>query len=202
MSIENVIYRKQKKVDETLNIWAELADLGDKYGAVSLGKGVTHFQPPEFLVNNLLDAIKEGNNHYTNSYGHPEARRLIAEHYSPKHNRKIDPLTEVLITSGAVGALDCILQSLVADENDEIVVIEPRYYEYPSLCQYSRGTIINVPLTMRDDNSWELDLELFKSALSSKTRVLLFNNPHNPSGKTFTFDELTKISEILSEYPN
>ena len=112
-----------------------------------------------------------------------------------------------MITSGAVGALDCILQSLVADENDEIIVIEPRYYEYPSLCQYSRGTIMmsnffcfiyfsikmtikNIPLTMRDDNSWELDLELFKSALSSKTRVLLFNNPHNPSGKTFTFDEL------------
>ena len=68
MSIENVIYRKQKKVDESLNIWAELADVGDKYGAVSLGKGVTHFQPPDFLVNNLLDAIKEGNNHYTNTF--------------------------------------------------------------------------------------------------------------------------------------
>ena len=104
--MEQIVYRKQTKVDDMFNIWVELAEVGQKYGAVSLGEGTPYLQPPEFLIQHLIAATREGYNQYTSSYGHPEARKLIAEHYSPKFNRTLDPNSEILITNGANGSME------------------------------------------------------------------------------------------------
>ena len=137
--MEQTIYKKQTKVEDLLNIWTELAEIGDKYGAVSLGEGTPYLQPPEFLIQNLIDAIREGYNQYTSSYGHPDARKLIAEFYSPKFNRIIDPNGEILITNGANGSMDWLLQSLISDVKDEIIFIEPMFPQYIGQAKFARG---------------------------------------------------------------
>lgn len=149
-----------------------------------------------------MKVIEEGHNHYTSCYGHPEARKIIAELYSEKFHRELDPVKETLICNGANGCMDVLLQSFCADENDEVIFIEPYFPQYLGHTQFARGTVRGVPLIVKDDNQWHLDLDAFRETLNEKTRVVILNTPHNPTGKVFTLEELTEISDILEEYPH
>mmetsp|Transcript_13085 Transcript_13085/g.14703 ORF Transcript_13085/g.14703 Transcript_13085/m.14703 type:complete len:437 (+) Transcript_13085:8-1318(+) len=195
-------FRKQTKIDDNLCVWQEFGGLARKYGLVSLGEGAPHFQPPKFLVDNLVKAIEQGHNHYTSCYGHPEAKKLVAELYSPRFDREIDPVKETLIANGANGCMDVLLQALLADENDEVIFIEPFFPQYLGHAQFARGTIKTVPLVVGEDNEWHLDLDILRETLNEKTRCIILNTPHNPTGKVFTLQELTDISDILNEYPH
>lgn len=195
-------FRKQQKIEDATGIWVELDEIGKKYGGVSLGWGLPYLEPPEFLVKNMIDAIKEGYNHYTEENGHQEALRLLAEYYSPLFNRTLDPKTEVIVTNGANGALGNLLQALVSSEEDEVIMFEPTFPEYMSLCQYARGTSRFVPIKPQEDDTWKIDTECLKDTLNEKSRVIIFNFPHNPTCKVPSYEELKEISDILSEYPN
>jgi len=183
-------------------VWQEFGQISKKYGCVSLGEGAPHLQPPKFLVDNLVKSIEEGHNHYTSCYGHPEGRKTLAELYSPMFNRELDPAKEVLITNGANGSIDVLMQALCADENDEVIFIEPFFPQYIGHTQFARGTIRAVPLVVGEDNEWHLDLEVLKKTLNDKTRCIIMNTPHNPTGKVFSLKELEEISDILEEYPH
>ena len=159
-------------------------------------------QPPQFLIDNLIKAIQDGYNQYTSCYGHPEARKMIADHYQPRFEHKIDPVKEMLITNGANGSMDVLLQALCADSSDEIILIEPFFAQYIGHIQFARGTIRTVPLVIREDNEWHLDLDILRETLNEKTRAIILNTPNNPTGKVFTLEELTEISDILEEYPH
>lgn len=200
--MESTGFRKQKKIDDNMCVWQEFRQIGMKYGCVSLGEGAPHLSPPEFLVKNLVKSIEEGHNQYTSCYGHPEARKMLAEHYSPRFNREIDPMKEVLITNGANASMNVCLQALLADENDEVIFIEPFFPQYLGHAQLAKGTIRTVPLVVRGDNEWHLDLDILKETLNEKTRAIILNTPHNPSGKVFSLKELEEISDILEEYPH
>lgn len=200
--MSDTIYVKQNKIEDLIDIWVELAEVGKKYGAVSLGVGIPYLEPPNFLIQNLIDATNEGHNHYTCPNGHPEARELISKHYSPQFNRTIDPSTEIIMSNGANGAIDWLLQALITSEDDEVILIEPMFPEYMTLAQYARGTKRYVPYKVQDDGNWNLDLECLKETLNTKSRVIILNFPHNPTGKVPNLDELTEISEILEDFPN
>lgn len=195
-------FRKQKKLDDKLCVWQEFSQLSKKYGCYSLGEGAPHFQPPQFLVDNLMKAIQDGHNQYTSCYGHPEARKLISEWYSPRFNREINPDKEILICNGANGCMNVLLQSLLADKEDEVIFIEPYFPQYLGHAQLAKGTIRTVPLVVGEDNEWHLDLDILRETLNEKTRVIILNTPHNPTGKVFTKKELEDISDILEEYPH
>lgn len=195
-------FRKQKKMEDNMCVWQEFGQLSKKYGFVSLGEGAPHLQPPKFLVDKLVEAINEGNNQYTSCYGHPEARQLITEHYQPRFTHTINPMKEMLICNGANGCMDTLLQAFLADENDEIIFIEPYFPQYLGHAQFARGTIRTVPLVVGEDNEWHLDLDILRKTLNDKTRVLIMNTPHNPTGKVFSLKELEEISDILEEFPH
>ena len=190
------------KIEDTLNVWQEFGLLSLKYRCVSLGEGAPYLNPPDFLVEHLTKAIKDGFNQYTSCYGHPEARRLIAEFYSKKLGKDIDPTKEVIITNGASGCLSVVLQALLANEDDEIIYIEPCFPPYINHAEFARGTIRGVPLVAKDDENWQLDYDILKETLNEKTKVIVLNTPHNPTGKVFSYEELKMISDILEEFPH
>ena len=193
---------KQTKVEDRTKIWTELPEIGTKYSCALLSEGIPSLQTPDFLLDNFVKAVKEGHNQYTSYRGHPIARKLIAEHYSPQFNRTINPDKEVLITNGGLCSLFWLLQALVSDSNDEIIFLEPMFPQYIWEGMLARGTIRSVPFYLDDKDEWQLDLNILRSTLNEKTRVIVLNTPHNPTGKVFTLDELTQISNILDEFPH
>lgn len=195
-------FRKQTKLEDNMCVWQEFGQLARKYGYISLGEGAPHLQPPQFLVDNLMDAIKDGHNHYTSCLGHPEARKLIAEQYQPRFNHEIDPMKEMMITNGANGSMDVLLQAMCHDETDEVIFIEPFFAQYTGHTQFARGTIRTVPLEVGEDGEYHLNLDILREVLNDKTRCIIMNTPHNPTGKVFTLKELEEISDILEEYPH
>lgn len=160
--MEGSEFRKTTKLDDNMCVWQEFGQISRKYGYPSLGEGAPHLQPPKFLVDNLVEAIGQGNNQYTSCYGHPEARKNLADFYQPRFTHQIDPVKEVLITNGANGSMDVLLQAMCADENDEVIFIEPFFAQYLGHTQFARGTVRTVPLVLRDDNQWHLDLDILK----------------------------------------
>ena len=149
-----------------------------------------------------MKAVKEGHNQYTFSNGHPIARKLITELYSEQFKRTLDPEKEILITNGGLYSLHCLLHSLVSDENDEVIFLKPMFPLYLGQGKLSRGTMRFVPFKLDENNEWQLDWKILRETLNDKTRVIVLNTPHNPTGKVFTLEELTEISNILEEFPH
>lgn len=121
-------------------------DLYGKYNCVSLGWGSPDFQPPKFLRDALEQAMEiPANNNYGRPNGHPELIKAVAEVYGPKMGRKIDPMTEIMVTQGANGALNTIMQTLLHN-GDEVVVFSPCFPVYVSQIELAGGYITEVPL--------------------------------------------------------
>ena len=113
-----------RKFADIIAVWSEFNEVSAKYGCTNLGQGTPHQNPPDVLVDNLVEGIREGHNQYSSCFGHPLLRQAIAARYSPKLGRDIDPMTEIAVCNGANGTLDSFIQGL-AHEGDEIVTIEP-----------------------------------------------------------------------------
>ena len=199
--MEGTQFRKQNKKLDSMSMRGEFTELEIKYNLTSMAGGVPHGNPPKFVVDNLLEAISDGKNQYTSSYGHPEARKYVAEYFQDKFTHQIDPNTEVLMSNGALTTLAIFLEAFIADEEDEVILIEPFFIFYTSLVLNAKGTIKTVPMVL-EDSKFRLDLDKLREALSSKTRLIILNTPHNPTGKVFSLEELEQISDILEEYPN
>jgi len=126
--------------------------------------------------------------------------KKVAEVYGKKLGRTINPFTEVLITSGANAALDSYILALI-NEGDELVLFEPCFPCYLDHVRIAGGVIKSAPLEFKD-GSWRFDPELLRKALGPKTKIIILNTPHNPTGKVFTREELEQITEILKDFPH
>jgi aspartate/methionine/tyrosine aminotransferase len=125
----------------------------------------------------------------------------IANHYGPKLGRKIDPMTEVLVTCGANGALCSFFQALV-NPGDEVVTFEPMFQMYIDHMQLVGATLKGVPLEVDKNRQWVFDPKKLRKALTKKTKLLILNSPQNPSGKCFSKKEMLQITESLKDYPD
>lgn len=191
------------RVDNGLAVWEEFKELTAKYNCISLGEGAPATMPPQFLVDDLMDAIKEGpaNNQYTRSFGNPSLATKVAEVYGKKLGRKIDPLNEVNIGVGAFYVISDLLMTFIKPEaKEEVLVFEPSYPCYYDHIQYAGGVVKGAPLDLKD-GKWLFNPETFRKALNDKTKVFIFNNAQNPTGKIFTKEEMLQIAEILKEFP-
>lgn len=180
-------------------IQSELSKVGKKYNAVDLAWGAPYLQPPRFLIENLIAVVNEGHNGYAWYYGHPDARKLIAEFYSPMFKNGVT-MDDVMISNGANGWIASIIQAICSKKEDEVIIIEPFYPKFQYHTQMTEWTVRSVPLVIQNEQ-WVLDLDILKETLNKNTRLLILNTPHNPTGKVFTIDELQEISDILEEYP-
>lgn len=167
-----------------------MKEITAKYGCLSLGEGAPEAIPPKFARDEVIKAIDEGHNQYCRTFGHPILVESVAKEYGPRFGRHLNSNTEILITNGANGALSAFILGLT-DPHDEVVVIEPCFPLYLDHLRIAEAVVKSVPLEYSHaEDTWKLNLEVFRNTLSSKTKMLIINNPNNPTGKCFNKEEL------------
>ncbi len=179
-------------------IFAEMSALALSTGSINLGQGFPDTDGPEEVREAAVRALREGRgNQYPPGPGVPELRTAIAAHQERRYGLSYDPDAEVLVTAGATEAIAAALLALV-EPGDEVVALEPYYDSYAACIAMAGGT--RVPVTLRpDDGAFRLDLDELRAAVTPRTRLLLINTPHNPTGTVLTRAELTAIAELAVE---
>ncbi|WP_046730452.1 pyridoxal phosphate-dependent aminotransferase [Streptomyces humi] len=179
-------------------IFAEMSALALRTGSINLGQGFPDTDGPEEIREAAVRALREGRgNQYPPGPGVPELRAAIAAHQERRYGLSYDPDAEVLVTAGATEAIAAALLALV-EPGDEVVALEPYYDSYAACIAMAGGT--RVPVTLRPDGgAFRLDLDELRAAVTPRTRLLLVNTPHNPTGTVLTRAELTAIAELAVE---
>ena len=183
-------------------VWSEFGALAAETGAVNLGQGFPDWQPPEFVVEQAHAALREGYHQYTRPAGHPSLVEVLATRYSAHLQRQVDPMAEVAITVGASQALYLTLQALI-DPGDEVVVLEPAFDLYYGQIMLAGGKARPVALSADEEaRRWTLDEPALSRALTPRTKLLILNSPHNPTGTVFTRAEMEQIAELVRSHAN
>ena len=178
------------------SVFSEMGQLAVQHGAVNLGQGCPDFAGPDFVKEAAYAAIRADLNQYAVSYGTPRLRRAIADGWARDWGRAIDPETEVTVTSGATEALAGAMLALL-DPGDEVVLFEPYYDAYVPAIVFAGG--VPRPVTLHPPD-WSFDPAQLAAAFGSRTRLVLLNTPHNPTGKVFTRAELDTIAALCRRY--
>ena len=177
-------------------IFAEMSELAVATGSVNLGQGFPDTDGPAEIARAAADAIMSGRgNQYPPGAGIPELRQAIAAHQRRFYNLTVDPDSEVLVTAGATEAIAAALLALV-EPGDEVIAFEPYYDSYAACIAMAGG--VRVPVTLRAPG-FRPDLDELRAAITSRTRLILLNSPHNPTGSVFTRAELTAIAGLACE---
>ncbi|MFE7139990.1 pyridoxal phosphate-dependent aminotransferase [Streptomyces sp. NPDC057644] len=178
-------------------IFAEMSALATATGAINLGQGFPDTDGPEEIREAAVRALREGmGNQYPPGPGIPELRAAIAGHQQRFYDLAFDPGTEVLVTAGATEAIAAAMLALL-EPGDEVIAFEPFYDSYTA-CIAMAGAK-RVPLTLRAP-SFRPDLDELRSTITSRTRLLLLNTPHNPTGMVLTPEELSGITALAVEH--
>ncbi|ANS66815.1 aminotransferase [Streptomyces lincolnensis] len=179
-------------------IFAEMSALAVRTGAINLGQGFPDTDGPEEIREAAVRALRAGHgNQYPPGPGIPELRTAISAHQQRRYGLLFDPDTEVLVTAGATEAIAASLLALL-EPGDEVVALEPYYDSYAACIAMAGGK--RVPVTLRPhEDSFRLDLDELRAAVTDRTRLLLINTPHNPTGTVLTREELTAIAELAVE---
>jgi len=173
---------------------------------VNLGQGFPNWPAPAFVKEAMVEAVMvDEENQYTRSAGHPALVKALASRYSRWLGREVDWQKEVTVCVGATEALFALTQALMSP-GDEAVIIEPGFDIYAAQVKMAGGEAVRVPLRLDPDaaggaGSWVLDTEELAAALTPKSRLLVLNTPHNPTGKVFTREELEGIARVVLSHP-
>ncbi|MET0901999.1 MAG: pyridoxal phosphate-dependent aminotransferase [Acidimicrobiales bacterium] len=177
-------------------IFAEMSTLAVATGAINLGQGFPDEDGPIEVADAAIAAIRSGVNQYPPGPGIEELRVAIAVHQKRFWAIDLDPATEVLVTAGATEAIAASVLAL-CDPGDEIVAFEPTYDSYTAVAAMAGARLRPVAL---HPPGYEADVDSLASLVNDRTRLLLLNTPHNPTGKVFTTDELEAIAGVCVEH--
>jgi len=177
-------------------IFAEMSERAQRTGAVNLGQGFPDTDGPSEVVQAVVEALHSGHNQYAPGPGRPELRAAIADHQKRHYGLDLDPDGEVVVTTGATEAVAAALLGLV-DPGDEVVALEPYYDSYVACIQMAGG--VRRPVTLQAPQ-FRLDVERLRAAVTPKTRLVLLNSPHNPTGSVLSRAELEAVAEVAIEH--
>jgi len=178
------------------SIFYEMTALANQHQAVNLGQGFPDFPCPDFLKQAAVAAIQQDINQYPPSNGRARLRESIARKMASHYGFVLDPETEVTVTHGATEAIFASILGLV-DPGDEVILFEPYYDSYVPSVEIAGG--IPRYYTFRPPD-WSLDVDRLAALFSAKTKLLVLNTPHNPTGKVFTEDELRAVAELCQAH--
>lgn len=176
-------------------IFAEMSALAVETSAINLGQGFPDTDGPAEVLQTAVDAINTGQNQYPPGPGIPDLRQAISEHQHDYYGLNYDPDSEVLVTAGATEAITATILAL-CEPGDEIVALEPTYDSYAASAALAQAVLKPVTLQPPD---FAVDLERLRAQVTDRTRLLLINTPHNPTGRVLTEDELTGIARLAVE---
>jgi aspartate/methionine/tyrosine aminotransferase len=177
------------------SIFTEMSRLAIEHRAINLGQGFPDFPGPDLVKEAAAAAIRADHNQYAPSHGTPHLRRAVAATFGRSYGREVDPDSEVTVTSGATEALQAAMLAFL-DPGDEVLVFEPFYDAYPPQAIFAGATIRPVRLHPPD---WSFDPAELAGAVGPRTRAILLNTPHNPTGKVFSRAELEQIAALAQE---
>jgi N-succinyldiaminopimelate aminotransferase len=177
-------------------VFVEINNLARQHNAVNLGQGAPDFDGPPEVLAAAVEAVNGALNQYAPGIGMPAARAAIAKHSERFYGQKLNPETEVLVTTGATEGVFAAVLGLT-DPGDEAIVFEPVYDTYVPNLVMAGVTPRYVPL--RGDN-WQFDPDELAKAFNSRTRAIIVNTPHNPTGKVFSRAELRVIAELCQKH--
>ena len=177
-------------------IFAEMSARAQETGSINLGQGFPDTDGPQTLLDDAVAAIRGGANQYPPGRGTPELRRAIADHQRRFYGIELDPDTQVLVT---VGATEGIAASILAvcQPGDEVVMLEPFFDSYAAAITLAGAVRRTVPLQFPD---YRLDPEVLAAAFGPRTRAVLLNSPHNPTGRVLTRSELDAVARLAVEH--
>ncbi len=176
-------------------VFGEISKMAGELGAINLGQGFPDFAGPDIVKEAAKQAIDQNRNQYAPPYGIPRLRNAIAETYKRAYGLEADPETEITVTTGATEALLSTMLGLL-NPGDEVVVFEPFYDAYPAQASFAGGRTRPVRLHTPD---WSFDPDELARSINSRTRAILITNPHNPTGKVFTEEELDLIADLCQQ---
>jgi len=174
---------------------SELRALLPPEDSIDLAQGIPAAVSTSFILQAATTAILQGHNQYTSSRGHPDLRRAIAHHVEDFQGLHYDPTEEIVVTTGASEGLYATLLAIL-EPGQEVVYFTPCYEAYPALI--SAAGVRGRPVALKPPN-WRLSLEELKKVCSPRTRALLLNDPHNPTGRVLSREELTPLAELCCQ---
>jgi methionine transaminase len=177
------------------SIFTVMSQLAQAHGAINLSQGFPDFSCPPALADLVGSYTRNGFNQYAPMAGVPKLRQNISRKTKLLYGVEPDPETDITVTSGATEALFCAIAAVVRP-GDEVLVIEPAYDSYVPAILLNGGQPVFVPLTFPE---YQIDWDLIKARISPKTRLLILNSPHNPSGATLSATDLASLSEIIRD---
>ncbi len=176
-------------------IFAEMSALAIDTGSVNLGQGFPDTDGPTAMVERAVEGLRNGENQYPPGRGVPELRHAIASHRLDHYGLRYDADNEILVTVGATEGISATVLGL-CDPGDEVVVFEPYYDSYAATIALAGAT--RVPVSLRPDSTgrFGFDVEELRASVTSRTRLVLLNSPHNPTGTVLTRAELEAVAEV------
>jgi methionine aminotransferase len=187
------IETKLPKVGTT--IFTVMSQLAQEHKAVNLGQGFPDFDGPQAMRDALTAAMNAGRNQYAPMTGLPALREQIAKKTEALYARKVNPDTDVTVTSGATEALFAAIAAIV-HPGEEVIVLDPCYDSYEPAIELNGGRAVHVPL---DPRNFSPDWDLVRAAITPRTRMILVNTPHNPCGAIFTAEDLDALAAITRD---
>jgi aminotransferase len=180
----------------TESVIREMTRVAQQHGAINLAQGFPDFPMPEAMKEAACAAIHGDLNQYAITWGAPALRLGIAEKYRRWYNMPVDPEREITVTCGATEAMAAVFLALI-DPGDEVIVFEPWYENYGPDAILASATPRYVPL---EPPEWRFDPEVLRAAFNEKTKAIVVNTPHNPTGRVLTREEIGVIAELCIEH--
>ncbi len=177
-------------------IFSEINALARQYNAVNLGQGAPDFDGHPAVIAAAVEALQSARNQYAPGHGIPEVKQAIAAHAQRFYGQTLDPNNQITVTSGATEAMFAAILGL-SDAGDEIIVFQPVYDSYVPNMKMCGVIPRYVNLRAPD---WRFDPAELRAAFNDKTRAIIINTPHNPTGKVFSREELSFIAELCQQH--
>lgn len=174
-------------------IFTRMSQLAAETGAINLSQGFPDFSAPAALCDAVARHIGAGHNQYAPMTGLPALRQQVAAKVATFYGRKVDVDTEVTVTPGATEAIFCAIQAVVR-AGDEVIVLDPCYDSYEPSVELAGGRCVHVPLALP---GFAIDWQRMTDALSDRTRMIILNSPHNPSGALISRAELDQLAALI-----
>ncbi|AUZ48012.1 pyridoxal phosphate-dependent aminotransferase [Pseudomonas orientalis] len=174
-------------------IFTSMSQLAANTGAINLSQGFPDFNGPQDLLDAVGRHVANGHNQYAPMSGLPALRQQVAAKIARSYGVSVDADREVTITPGATQGIFCAIQAVIRN-GDEVIIFDPCYDSYAPSVELAGGRCVHLQLGLQD---FSLDLERIKAALSPRTRMIVLNTPHNPSGALVSREELDQLAELI-----
>lgn len=177
-------------------IFTSMSALATQYNAINLSQGFPDFDAPAALCESLAEHVIAGHNQYAPMAGVPALREQISRQLAQYRDVSCDPESEITVTPGATSAIFCAIAACI-NSGDEVIIFDPCYDSYEPAITLAGGTTVHIPLCT---DSFSIDWERVRSAITRHSRMIIINSPHNPSGSTLSRDDLNELEQLADKH--